>query len=266
MISDGTGITAEHLASSLMTQFEAIDFIKQTIPYIDSEEKANTVLEEIARCYEETQTLPIIFLTVVDPKIRKIIQQANAKIFDLFYTFLEPLEMELESRSSYTVGKAHGVKNSQSYTSRISAVEFALSHDDGIKIRDYERADIIIVGVSRCGKTPSCLFMALQYGIFAANYPLTEEDLQQYKLPEALVKHKHKIFGLSIDPERLQQIRQERRPNSDYASQAQCRKEISEVETMYRENGIPYLNSTRLSIEEIVTRVMKATGLKRRIE
>lgn len=264
MISDGTGITAENLGNSLITQFDNISFEKYTIPYVDSIEKAETVVKRLNDCYEETGTKPLVFLTLINPSIVEIIKRTEAKIFDLFNTFLGPLEHELNAKSSYTVGKTHGVADKQSYYQRIEAVDFTLAHDDGINLRGYEKADIILIGVSRCGKTPSCLYMALHFGVLAANYPFTEEDLSYFKLPESLRPFKNKLFGLTIDPERLQHIRTERRPNSHYASAEQCRLEISEVEAMYKREKIPFLNSTRYSIEEIATKILVSAGLKRK--
>jgi [pyruvate, water dikinase]-phosphate phosphotransferase / [pyruvate, water dikinase] kinase len=264
MISDGTGITAENLGSSLLTQFENIEFEKVTIPYVDTVKKAEETVDYINVCFAETEIKPLVFITLINPKIAQAIKKAKARVFDLFNTFLGPLEHELKTKSSYTVGRTHGVANPQSYFHRIEAVEYALSHDDGIKIRDYDDADIILIGVSRCGKTPSCLYMALHFGVLAANYPFTDEDLSALILPESLRNYKHKLFGLTIDPERLQHIRTERRPNSKYASAEQCRREIAEIEALYRKEKIPFINSTRYSIEEIATRILAIAGIKRR--
>lgn len=265
IVSDGTGITAESLANSLMSQFENIEFEKQTFPYLDSMEKAKTLTALINTCHEETGVKPLVFMTLVNPDINTYINQTEACVFDLFSTFLAPLEQELNTKCSYTVGRTHGVADVASYTHRIEAVNYTLAHDDGIKMRDYDKADIILIGVSRCGKTPSCLYMALQFGIHAANYPFTDDDLSDFRLPETLRPYKKKLFGLTIDPERLQHIRTERRPNSQYASAEQCRLETAEVEAMYQKENIPYLNSTRFSIEEIATKILTAAGLKRRI-
>lgn len=265
MLSDGTGITAENLGNSLITQFENIHFTKQTIPYIDSTQKAEHVVLRINQAFSEQGIKPLVFMTLVNPEIREHIKKANACIFDLFSTFIGPLEQELKEKSSYTVGRSHGVANDKSYTQRIEAVDFALAHDDGIKTRGYDKADIILIGVSRCGKTPSCIYMALQYGILAANYPFTEDDLVGFHLPEMLKPFKNKLFGLTIDTQRLQQIRSERRPNSKYASTEQCRLEVSEVEEMYKREGIPYINSTKYSIEEIATKILSTAGIQRKI-
>ena len=194
MISDGTGITAEHLGNSLITQFENIRFEKKTIPYLDSIDKANDLVQELNSCYLDTGLKPLLFITLINPDIVNIIKQAHASIFDLFSTFIGPLEKELHDKSSYTVGKTHGVADVQSYTDRIEAINYALAHDDGIKITDYNKADIILLGVSRSGKTPSCLYMAIHFGVLAANYPITEEDLLFFNLPEFLYPYKSKLF------------------------------------------------------------------------
>lgn len=265
MISDGTGITAENLGNSLITQFESITFEKYTLSYIDTLDKANEAVLKINQCYQATGSRPLLFMTLINSDIARTLKQSAGCAFDLFNTFLSPLEDELGAKSSYTVGRTHGVADNERYASRIEAVDYALAHDDGINTKGYSKADIVLIGVSRCGKTPSCLYMALHFGIRAANYPFTEEDLTTFKLPASLRPFKHKLFGLTIDPERLQHIRTERRPNSTYASLDQCRLEVAEVEAMYKDEKIPYLNSTRFSIEEIATKVLSIAAIKRRV-
>ena len=265
LLSDGTGITAETLGSSLISQFDSIEFIKTTIPYVDNTDKAEIAVDRINAIYEDTAIKPIVFLTVVNPEVVQIIKKANAVYFDLFNVFIGPLEIELGIKSSFTVGKTHGVVNQQRYANRIDAVDYALSHDDGVKIKGYDKADIILIGVSRSGKTPSCLYLALHFGIYAANYPFTDEDLIKNSLPNCLLPYRNKLFGLTIDPERLQHIRHGRRPNSRYSSIEQCRGEISQIESMYQYENIPYLNSTRFSIEEICTKILSIAGLTRRL-
>lgn len=262
-ISDGTGITAETLGHSLLSQFENIDFEQVRLPYIDTEEKAAEVVEKINSATERDGERPIIFDTVVNKEIRKIIAQSNGFMVDIFATFLKPLEQELEAKSSYTVGKSHSVVDNDRYKGRIDAVNFALDNDDGGKTKHYDEAELILVGVSRSGKTPSCLYLALQFGIKAANYPLTEEDMYDLKLPKSLLEYKEKLFGLTIDPERLAAIRNERRANSRYASLKQCYSEVDEVELLYQREGIPYIDSTDISVEEIATRIIDQTDLER---
>lgn len=265
-ISDGTGITAETLGNSLLAQFDSIEFERITLPYVDSVEKAEKAVEKINRIAAETGQAAIIFDTIVDKNIRKVIDASNALNIDIFAAFLAPLESELQVESSYTVGKSHSPTTSPNYLARIDAVNFALDNDDGARTRHYHDADIILIGVSRCGKTPTSLYMAMQFGIKAANYPITEEDMAELKLPAALQPYRHKLFGLTIDPERLAAIRTERRANSRYASLKQCYHEVDEVEEMYQRENVPFLSTTNKSIEEISTRIMAETGLQRRLQ
>ena len=263
-ISDGTGITAETLGHSLLAQFESINFEQTTLPYIDTTEKAQEVTNKLNKISLETGLKPIVFDTIVNQEIREVISKAEAFKVDIFATFLSPLEKELQIESSYSVGKSHAGGDNAGYKSRINAVNFALDNDDGSKIKHYGEADIILIGVSRSGKTPTCLYLALQFGIKAANYPLTEEDLQNFSLPESLKIHKNKLFGLTIDPERLAAIRNERKANSQYASLAQCYYETEEVEHLYQQEQIQFLSTTDLSVEEISTKIMLKAELKRR--
>jgi len=262
-ISDGTGLTAEALGHALLAQFEKIDFERVTVPYIDDEDKARAMVTRINKASEADGERPLVFDTIVDSDIREVISRADGFMVDIFGTFLNPLEQELNASSSYTVGKSHSINNEGSYERRIKAVNFALDNDDGARTRHYDEADLILIGASRSGKTPTCLYLALQYGVKAANYPITDEDLADQRMPKALRPHREKLFGLTIDPERLATIRNERRPNSRYASIQQCMHEIEEIELMYRRERIPYLNTTSYSVEEISTRIMVATGLKR---
>ncbi|WP_221795019.1 posphoenolpyruvate synthetase regulatory kinase/phosphorylase PpsR [Oceanobacter mangrovi] len=264
-VSDGTGITAEMLGNSLLAQFEAIEFERLTVPYIDSVAKAEALVDKINRKAESSGQPAIIFDTIIDKDIRKILGQANGLNIDIFSAFLNPLEQALGVESSYRVGKSHSAL-SASYVARINSVNFALDNDDGARTRHYNEADVILVGVSRCGKTPTCLYLAMQYGIKAANYPLTEEDMADLKLPPVLEKQRHKLFGLTIDPDRLSVIRHERRANSRYASLKQCYHEVDEVEMLFEREQIPYISTTDKSVEEISTRIMAETGLQRRLQ
>lgn len=263
-ISDGTGITAETLGQSLLAQFDGIEFDKNTLPYVDSLSKAEQVVAQINQAAEQDGERPIVFDTVVNEEIRALIAQSNAFKIDVFATFLNPLEQELNTRSSYSVGKSHAISQMNRYKERIDSVNFAIDNDDGARTQQYDQADIILVGVSRCGKTPTCLYMAMQFGIRAANYPITEEDLELNELPACLRPHRHKLYGLTIDPFQLAAIRHERRPNSRYSSLDQCTLEVREVERLIRQENLPLINTTTFSIEEIATRIMADTGLKRR--
>jgi [pyruvate, water dikinase]-phosphate phosphotransferase / [pyruvate, water dikinase] kinase len=264
-VSDRTGITAEMFGQSLLSQFEKTEFDETTLPFIDSTKKAEEACRLIRKAADESQMRPIVFDTIVTPAIRQVIQGSGALVLDFFHTFIGPLETELAETSNFTVGKTHSLNNGDAYDSRIEAVNFALNNDDGITTRHYSQADVILVGVSRCGKTPTSLYMAMQFGIKAANYPFTEDDMERLMLPADLKKHKNKIFGLTINPNRLHEIRTERKANSRYASLKQCQFEVREVEALYRREKISSLNTTRRSVEELTTKILAATGIKRRV-
>lgn len=265
-ISDGTGITAETLGQSLLSQFENVEFTKLLRPYVDTVEKARDMVQQINAAAERDGIRPIIFDTVVNSDIRNELAASNGYLIDIFSTFLAPLEQEIGDGSSYSVGKSHSIKHSGLYKDRIDAVHYAMDNDDGARTEHYDRADIILVGVSRCGKTPTSLYLALQSGIRAANYPLTEEDMERLQLPAPLKAHKHKLFGLTIDPDRLTSIRHERRPNSRYASFGQCEFEVREVESLFRRENIPFVNTTTFSIEEISAKILVEMGIERRLK
>lgn len=264
-VSDQTGITAETLGHSLLTQFDNIQFKQINLPYVDSVTKAEQVVEQINRAAQEDGVRPIVFSTLIDPRARTRVAECEGVFLDFFDTFIGPLERELSVKSSHTVGRSHGMVDTAKYGVRMEAVNFALNTDDGTTTHNYDQADIILTGVSRSGKTPTCLYLALQFGIRAANYPLTEEDLSDSRLPRALELFRHKLYGLTIDPLRLHQIRTERKPNSRYATLRQCQYEVRQVETLYRTKGIRFLNATAMSIEEIATTILHETKLKRRL-
>lgn len=262
-VSDRTGITAETLAHSLLTQFEGIEFQKFNFPFVDNPEKVKDVLVKIKES-STSGARPLVFSTLIDVKLREQLEQADGLVIDMFHAFIMPLEKELGVASSHAIGRSHGVGSDTTYQARIDAVNFALANDDGITTSNYSLADVILVGVSRTGKTPTSLYLGLQFGIRAGNYPLTDDDLTNDELPKQLNEHKAKLFGLSILPERLRQIRQERRPDSEYASLKQCEHEVRKVEAMFRRDGVPFINTSAMSIEEIATTVIQHNQLKRR--
>lgn len=261
-ISDGTAITAETLGQSLLTQFNGQQFRTVRLPFVDTPEKAREAVDLIDRTASAEGVRPLVFSTIVDTDVSQVLGEADAENFDMFTTFLPRLEEILGTTGSHTVGKAHGMTDVHRYEDRMEATNYALSHDDGISKR-LDNADVILVGVSRSGKTPTCLYMALHFGLKAANYPLTEEDLEKPRLPDFLRQHKSKLFGLTIDAERLAQIRQTRRPDSRYASLKQCRYEVQAAEALLRAEGVPMLSSTRSSVEELASRILLELGLDR---
>lgn len=259
-VSDGTGITAEGFGHSLLAQFEKLAIREIRLPFIDCMVKAHEALEKINRCSAAEPYRPLVFSTLVNPEIASVMREANAFVINLFASFVEPLEQELGMKSTHTIGRLHNVADSQQYKNRIEAINFSLAHDDGQSAANLKDADVILVGVSRSGKTPTSLYLAMQHGLKAANYPLIPEDFERKKLPPALLAYRSKLFGLSITPERLSQVRNERRPGSQYASLNNCRHEVAEAEHMMRREGIRWLSSTSKSIEEIATTILQQLG------
>jgi regulator of PEP synthase PpsR (kinase-PPPase family) len=256
-VSDGTGITAETFGNSILAQFSGKPRHVRR-PFIDSVDKAEQVRREIKDCAAQEGKRPIVFLTLVNEPVRQIIHQTpEAMVLDMFQSFVEPLEAELGVKSNHRVGRFSDVAKSQEYSDRIEAINFSLAHDDGQSARNLAEADVILVGVSRSGKTPTSLYLAMQHGIKAANYPLIPEDFDRNALPATLLPYKRKCFGLTIDPERLSQIRNERRPGSKYAALENCRLEVNEAERMMKREGIDWLSSTHKSIEEIATTILR---------
>src|SRR5579863_7132487 len=263
-VSDQTGVTAETMGHSLMTQFEGVEFRAVTLPFVSSIDKAQEVVRRIDRAAVEDGLRPVVFSTLVQDDLRDIVAGANGLYLDFFAAFVGPLERELDSRWTHRAGRAHGIADLAAYTTRINATNFALANDDGIG-GDYAHADVVLIGVSRVGKTPTCVYLALQYGVFAANYPLTEEDLEAGKIPPRLGPYRAKLYGLTITPERLQQIRNERRPDSRYASSQQVQYELRSAQAMFGRYTIPSLDTTECSIEEIASRILNTTGIERRL-
>jgi regulator of PEP synthase PpsR (kinase-PPPase family) len=262
-ISDGTAITSEVFGHALLSLFP-IEFKHITIPFVETEQQAYDVLTKISESFQDSKTRPLVFYTIVNTDVRKIISNSVGINYNFLDQFVAPIEKILGVRSKPEKHRTHSIHET-TYDIRIEAVNYALANDDGANLKNYADADIILVGVSRSGKTPTSLYLALQYGIKAANYPFTEEDLGDViKLNPALKRYKEKLFGLTIHPERLHQIRSERRANSKYASLQQCRMELREVEGLYRKERIPFLNSTKFSIEEISAKILATTGLQRR--
>jgi regulator of PEP synthase PpsR (kinase-PPPase family) len=263
-VSDRTGITAEMLGNSLLTQFEDFQFERQTIPFVDSPEKAAAAIAQINETAVREGKRPIVFSSVVDEAMAKEIEaKVNAQTLDLFQIFIAPLEAELNAKSSHAAGRSHGIANSHEYFARMEAINFSQMHDDGAATRDLSKAQVILVGVSRCGKTPTSLYLALQFGIRAANFPFTPDDFADRRLPDSVLPWRDRLFGLTINPERLQQIRAERRPGSSYASLENCRYEVRECQHLFDRERIPTLDTTAKSIEEIATTIVHRARLAR---
>lgn len=263
-VSDGTGITAETLGHSVLAQFD-LQFKQVRLPFTNTLLKVQEVIIKINQTFTEQQQKPIVFSTLVTKELNTVLRQSQGMHIDLFQTFVEPLEQELGVRSSPTVGRSHDITRNKEYDNRIEAINFSLTHDDGQSHRNLEQADVILVGVSRSGKTPTSLYLAMQYGIKAANYPLTPDDFARDNLPSILLNFRSKLFGLSIAPERLAEIRHERRPSSHYAKLENCRYEVRAAERLMERENIRWLSSTSKSIEEIAATVLQEVKLEKKL-
>jgi regulator of PEP synthase PpsR (kinase-PPPase family) len=265
-ISDRTGITAEMLGNSLLTQFDEFQFQRITIPFVDSHDKVAEAVRQVNATAASEGRRPIVVSSVVDEVMsEQIRREANALTLDLFQVFIAPLEGELGAKSSHAAGRSHGIANSHEYFARMEAINFTQAHDDGATTRELGKAQVILIGVSRCGKTPTSLYLALQFGVRAANFPLTPDDFADRRLPASVVPLRERLFGLTIQPERLREIREERRPGSRYAQLDNCRHEVREAEHLMQQNGIPMLDTTSKSIEEIATTILHRAKLERHI-
>ena len=260
-VSDGTGITAEVLGKGLLSQFEGINFRQIRVPFVDNLEKAAECLNRIREVREQSGIRPLVVMTMMNPEINAMLRQGDALFLDLFEVFIAPLEKELGVRSAHTVGRSHGQAGHE-YINRIAAMNFAIAHDDGVSDADLKNADVILVGVSRCGKTPTSLYLSMQFGLRAANYPLIPEDFERDRLPDTVLPFRDKLFGLTIAPEQLHKIRQERRPDSNYAALDTCRQEVASAERMMRREGIEWFDMTSKSIEEIAVQIIQAINKK----
>lgn len=261
-ISDSTGITAETIGHSILTQFEGIEFDTHRLPFVDDEAKARAAALRIRGTLEATGRRPIVVNTMTSEALCQIVAESGALVMDVFAPFMGPLERELGTTRSGAVNRSHGMVDFAKYEGRINATNYTLAHDDGVST-NYDDADVILVGVSRSGKTPTCLYMALQYGVKAGNYPLTDDDLNKFELPSHLLAYRTRLFGLTIDADRLAQIRAQRRPNSRYAQVEQARWELEQADRLFRAESIPVLNTTHTSIEEIASKILSWRSLEK---
>ena len=259
-VSDSTGITAETLGSTLLTQFPAQRFERHTVPFLTTADHAQQVAARID-AVAGTGRATVVFSTVVDPHLRGILEASAGFFVDLFGSHIHQLEAALHTTANLQPGRAHGLGDALRYQSRMSAVEYAMEHDDGQSVRALERAQLILIAPSRCGKTPTSMYLALQHGIRTANFPLVDEDFAHRSLPGPIAPFQDKCFGLTSQPLRLSQVRQERRPGTVYASLPQCAWELRNAEAMYALNAIPHLNSAFMSVEEISATILQQMEL-----
>ncbi len=260
-VSDSTGVTAETLGSALLVNFPGFRFRRHTIPFVDTAEGARAVVGDIDRD-AAAGLAPIVFTTVKQASLRDVLATSNAVMIDLLAGHLTELEEALGTTASEQLGQYHGVGDTERYFDRMRAIEFAIEHDDGQSSRAIDKADVVIIAPSRCGKTPTTMYLALQHGLLVANYPLTDDDFPAAGLPRAIAKYSRRCFGLTSTPLRLSQVRHERRPGSRYASLEQCTLELRRAESLYRRSGIPFLNSATKSVEEMSAVIMQTMKLR----
>lgn len=255
-VSESTGITAEAVGKSLLSQFCDVEFEEIYLPFVNTVDKANELIERLSDIRAKEGIRPIVFATMADCEISSILREGDCLYLELFDTFSIILSEELGVEPIFKSGKSHDI--SGDYEGRINSIHYAMDNDDGMRLDKYDKADVILVGVSRSGKTPTCLYLAMHFGLKAANYPLTPDDFEKGEIPEALIKQKQKIIGLTIDPIRLQQIREQRRSGSEYSSLKRCQSEIRMAKAMFNKLKINVLDTSEKSIEEISSRIVKA--------
>ena len=253
------------LGHSLLTQFDGLILKETALPFIDSLDRARDAVQKINAAATADGVRPIIISTLAHTEIAAEVGKANALFLDCFQIFIVPLENELGARASHEIGRTHNVNDMVNYYRRIESVNYTLSHDDGVATRDLSEADVILVGVSRSGKTPTCLYLSMQFGVRAANYPFIPEDFASHRLPATLRPLREKLYGLTISPTRLQSIRNERRPHSTYSDLQNCEREVHDAEALMKRENIPFLDATRKSVEELATTIMQQAKLERRI-
>ncbi len=264
-VSDGTAITCETLGHVVLGQF-AVQPNEKTFPFVESDEKLSELLKQIQRSYQLHGVKPLVFFSMVIPEMRTRLLQAPAHFYDVLESIVKRVSLDIEMEPAPKLQRSRSVgKDSDTYFDRIAAIEYTLAHDDGVSLKDLDRADIILLGVSRSGKTPTSLYMAMQFGLRVVNYPFIAEDMHAMRLLPEFEFHRHKLFGLTINAERLTEIRENRLAGSEYASNQQCLQELATVEALFRREAIPYINTSSLSVEEISTRILERTGLKRRL-
>ena len=264
-VSNSTGITVETLGRSLLYQFSETQFESHSLRFVDTAAKAKEALVTINEFGKKTGLRPIILSTLVKTELREIVAKANGLYLDVFDCFIAPIEKEIGYEAKLGMGRSHGIIDDDYYSERIEAVNYSLRTDDGVRAQEYVQADVILTGASRTGKTPTCLYLAMHYGLKAANYPIVDEEIDSNSIPAPLKEHKNKIFGLIVTPERLQSIRTKRRADSQYASLSQCQYEIRQTETLFQHEDLPYYDVSGMSIEEVASSIMSTLKLRPRI-
>ncbi|MCW2804860.1 MAG: putative phosphotransferase [Propionibacteriaceae bacterium] len=255
-LSDSTGISAETMGNALLIQFPELRFERHVIPFITTVQEARRVVAVLDAAMAGPVT-PLAFSTTAVTEIRDVLHRSSCPLIDFFDLHMSRVESILGVQGQRVAARLHGVGDIQRYNARMAAVEYAIEHDDGQSLRALDRADVILVAPSRCGKTPTTMYLALQHGVFVANYPLVPEDFGSAELPRPVRALRDRCFGITTTPARLSQVRQERRPNSGYASLEQCSYELRCADALYRRHRIPVINSSAKSVEEMSTVILQ---------
>ena len=262
-LSDSTGISAETMGNALLIQFPELTFDRTLIPFISTPEEAREVVAQLDEAMRGPVP-PLVFTTAAVDAVREELLKTTAPIIDFFGIHMTNVESQLGARGLHEARRLHGVGDVRRYNDRMAAIEFAMEHDDGLGTRGLDRADVVLIAPSRCGKTPTAMYLALQHGLFVANYPLVDEDLETTDLPRPVKALRDKCFGLTTTVSRLHRVRQERRPDSRYSSQAQCRTELTAAGAMYARHRLPVIDTSAASVEEIAAIVIQTLARERR--
>ncbi|WP_028582415.1 pyruvate, water dikinase regulatory protein [Desulfogranum japonicum] len=256
-ISGSTAILAEDMGRALLAQFSGFRFKEEKIPFIhtvaEAEEALNRILDQ---CKEEK---PLLFCTIMDQHTRDVFNHPDVLFFDIFLETLEKVETSLGVCALREPGYSRHFTMSK-MTKRVDAIHYSLEHDDGTKPKDYDIADLILVGVSRTGKTPVSIYLATHMELKAANFPLTADHLGKHELPKEIVKNKSRAIGLTASPRYLHEIREKRYHGSTYASLDTCTRELQQARQLYRRYDLKTLNVEGRSIEELAVQAVQLVG------
>jgi regulator of PEP synthase PpsR (kinase-PPPase family) len=256
-LSDSTGISAETMGNALLIQFPNLRFDRTLIPFISSVAEAREVVARLDAVLDSSDRTPLVFTTAASDEVRLELRRTRCPVIDFFDLHMQQVEEILGTPGERLAARLHGVGDIKRYNSRMQAIEYTIEHDDGQSVRSLDKADVILLAPSRCGKTPTAMYLALQHGLFVANYPIVEEDLEVTELPRPVRDLRERCFGLMTSPARLSAVRQERRPNSQYASLEQCTFELRRTESMFKRHRLPVVDSSTKSVEEISTMILQ---------
>jgi len=257
-ISGSTALLAEDMGQALLCQFQEISFHEEKIPFIKTKEDAEKALEHIRE--QSGGRRPLIFCTIMDQQIRRILDSPEVEFFDVFGSILDRLETCLETKALRVPGYSRTIDD-MTLAKRVEAIHFSIEHDDGTRTREYDEAEVILVGVSRSGKTPVSVYLATHMGIKSANFPLTAEHLDSYELPHEIIRNRKKVVGLTTSPQLLHKIREQRYSGSNYAKVSTCASELSQAKQIYMKYNIPVVETDGKSIEETSVQVTQLVDI-----